>query len=55
MSKTSCTNSVKFVPPRVSGIHLLDNMEDGTEMVAPDPFLGLTPTPDDETQRSSGK
>lgn len=26
---------------RVRGIHLLDSMEDGTEMVAPDPFLAL--------------
>ena len=26
---------------RVRGIHLLDSMEDGTEMVAPDPFLSL--------------
>lgn len=39
---------------RVSGIHLLDSMEDGTEMVAPDPFLGLNSTTPDEN-KSSGE
>lgn len=33
--------SAKFPHLEVRGVHLLDSMEDGTEMVAPDPFLGL--------------
>ena len=37
---------------RVRGIHLLDSMEDGTEMVAPDPFLGLSTSAQEDSDAS---
>ena len=39
---------------RVQGIHLLDTMDDGTEMVAPDPFLPSFSPQQQDVDTSSG-
>ncbi len=44
-----------FLSYRVRGIHLLDSMEDGTEMVAPDPFLAASLPDESESHSSSTK
>ena len=55
MLKDNTILCVYFLPHvRVQGIHLLDSLDDGTDMVDPDPFLMLnTPTVDLDTSAVS--